>query len=90
MARMNGGRAVVDSLLAQGVDTAFGVISVHMMSVYDALYDVPDRLRFISARHEQAAAYEADGNARATGRPGVCHTSTGPAAANSVGAMGQA
>ena len=90
MARMMGGKAVIDSLMAQGVDTAFGIISVHMMSVYDALYDVQDRFRFISARHEQAAAYEADGYARATGKPGVCFTSTGPGAANTLGALGEA
>lgn len=90
MARMTGGQAVIESLMAQGVDTAFGIISVHMMSVYDALYDVQDRFRFISARHEQAAAYEADGYARATGKPGVCFTSTGPGAANTLGALGEA
>ena len=87
---MMGGRAVIESLMAQGVDTAFGIISVHMMSVYDALYDVQDKFRFISARHEQAAAYEADGYARATGKPGVCFTSTGPGAANTLGALGEA
>lgn len=90
MAHMSGGQAVIESLMAQGVDTAFGIISVHMMSVYDALYDVQDRFRFISARHEQAAAYEADGYARATGKPGVCFTSTGPGAANTLGALGEA
>ena len=87
---MMGGKAVIDSLMAQGVDTAFGIISVHMMAVYDALYDVQDKFRFISARHEQAAAYEADGYARATGKPGVCFTSTGPGAANTLGALGEA
>ena len=81
---------MIESLMAQGVDTAFGIISVHMMSVYDALYDVQDKFRFISARHEQAAAYEADGYARATGKPGVCFTSTGPGAANTLGALGEA
>lgn len=90
MARMMGGKAVIESLMAQGVDTAFGIISVHMMAVYDALFDVQDKFRFISARHEQAAAYEADGYARATGKPGVCFTSTGPGAANTLGALGEA
>ena len=90
MADMTGGKAVIESLMAQGVDTAFGVISIHMMAVYDALYDVQDRFRFISARHEQAAVYEADGYARATGKPGICFTSTGPGAANTLGAMGEA
>ena len=90
MANMTGGKAVIDSLIAQGADTAFGVISIHMMAVYDAIYDVQDQFRFISARHEQAAVYEADGYARATGKPGICFTSTGPGAANTLGAMGEA
>ncbi len=90
MADMTGGKAVIHSLMAQGVDTAFGVISIHMMAVYDALYDVQEKFRFISARHEQAAVYEADGYARATGKPGICFTSTGPGAANTLGAMGEA
>ena len=61
MADMTGGKAVIDSLIAQGADTAFGVISIHMMAVYDAIYDVQDKFRVSSARHEQAAVYEADG-----------------------------
>ena len=77
MAQLKGGQAVVESLRAQGVDTVFGIISTHMMEVYDALYDHRDAIRFISARHEHAAALMADGCARVTGKPGVCLTSTG-------------
>ena len=87
---MKGGRALVESLRAQGVDTVFGLISIHMMEVYDALYDLQDSIRFIGGRHEQAVAYMADGYARASGKPGVFLTSTGPGAANAVGAMGEA
>lgn len=90
MANVTGGRAVVESLIAQGVDTVFGLISTHMMSVYDALYDVRDRVRFFGGRHEQAITYAADGYARVTGKPGVCLSSTGPGAANTLGAMGEA
>lgn len=90
MAQMTGGRAVVESLMAQGVDTVFGLISIHMLGVYDALHDVQDRVRFVGGRHEQAVTFMADGYARATGRPGVCFTSTGPGAANTLGAMGEA
>ena len=90
MAQIKGGQAVIQSLQAQGVDTVFGIISIHMMEVYDALYDHRDAIRFISTRHEHAAALMADGYARATGRPGVCLTSTGPGAANSMGGMGEA
>ncbi|MCE2462514.1 MAG: thiamine pyrophosphate-binding protein [Dehalococcoidia bacterium] len=90
MAQIKGGQAVVESLLAQGVDTVFGIISFHMMEIYDALYDHRDAIRFISTRHEHAAALMADGYARVTGKPGVCLTSTGPGAANSVSGMGEA
>lgn len=90
MAKLKGGQAVIESLRAQGVDTVFGIISTHMMQIYDALYDHQDSIRFISTRHEHAAALMADGYARVTGKPGVCFTSTGPGAANSMGGMGEA
>ena len=90
MARMTAARALVESLRAQGVDTIFGIISSHTMEIFDALYDHQDAIRFISTRHEQAAAMMADGYARVTGRPGICLTSTGPGAANSMGGLGEA
>src|SRR5881392_2763300 len=43
-----------------------------------------------SSRHEQGCAYAADGYARATGRTGVALTTTGPGAANTLGAVGEA
>jgi thiamine pyrophosphate-dependent acetolactate synthase large subunit-like protein len=90
MALMSGGQAVVDSLTSEGVSQAFGLISVHTVDIYDALYGARDQLRLIGGRHESAVVYMADGYSRASGKPGVCFTSTGPGAANSVGAMGEA
>ena len=90
MARMSAAQALIQSLRAQGVDTIFGIISSHTLEIFDALYDHQDAIRFISARNEQAAAMMADGYARVTGRPGVCLTSTGPGAANSMGGIGEA
>ena len=90
MAKMTAARALVESLRAQGVDTIFGIISSHTMEIFDALYDHQDAIRFISTRHEQAAAMMADGYARVTGKPGICLTSTGPGAANSMGGLGEA
>ncbi|MCY4411726.1 MAG: thiamine pyrophosphate-binding protein [Caldilineaceae bacterium] len=90
MARISAAQALIQSLRAQGVDTIFGIISSHTMEIFDALYDHQDAIRFISARNEQAAAMMADGYARVTGRPGVCLTSTGPGAANSMGGIGEA
>ncbi|MEX2431684.1 MAG: thiamine pyrophosphate-binding protein, partial [Dehalococcoidia bacterium] len=91
MAQMTAGRAVVESLIAQGVDTVFGIISIHTLYIYDALRDAVDdgRIRFVGARHEHALAFMADGYARATGKPGVMLTSGGPGAADSVGALGE-
>ena len=90
MARMTGGQAVVESLKRQGVDTVLGIISVHTLDLYDALFDSQESLRFIGGRHELGCGFMADGYARATGKPGVLFTSTGPGAADSVGAIGEA
>ena len=90
MATMTGGQAVVESLRAHGVDTVFGIISVHTLDLFDALFDNQDSIRFIGGRMELGCGYMADGYFRATGRPGVLLTSTGPGAADSVGALGEA
>ena len=90
MARMTGGRAVVESLKAQGVDLVFGIISVHNLDMYDALYDSQEDIRYVGGRLELACGYMADGYARASGKPGVVITSTGPGAADSMGSLGEA
>src|SRR5947209_118496 len=86
---MTGGKALVQSLKAAGVDTVFGIISVHMLPIYDALREEPS-IRLIVPRHEQGAAFMADGYARTTGRVGVYFTSTGPGAFNSATAVHEA
>ena len=90
MPNLTGGQAITESLKAQGVDTVFGIISVHNLDLFDALYDQQDSLRFIGGRLELGCGFMADGYARATGKPGVLITSTGPGAADSLGAMGEA
>ena len=90
MTSKTGGQAVVDSLLSQGVSQSFGLISVHTVDIYDALRAAQDRIAYVGGRHESAVVYMADGYSRASGKPGVCFTSTGPGAANSIGAMGEA
>ena len=86
---MTGGEAVVQTLLAEGVKAVFGLPGTHALALFDALHDAPD-IRRITARHEQGAAYMADGYARASGDIGVCLLSTGPGAVNSLSAMGTA
>ena len=90
MPNLTGGQAVTESLKAQGVDTVFGIISIHNLDLFDALFDQQDNLRFIGGRLELGCGFMADGYARATGKPGVLITSTGPGAADSLGAMGEA
>ena len=63
---------------------------MHTLDLFDALFDRQDAVRFIGGRLELGCGYMADGYSRATGRPGVILTSTGPGAADSVGAMGEA
>ena len=90
MPNLTGGQAITESLKAQGVDTVFGIISIHNLDLFDALHDQQDSLRFIGGRLELGVGFMADGYARATGKPGVLITSTGPGAADSMGAMGEA
>ncbi len=89
MAQMTGGEAVVQSLIAGGVSVVFGIPGTYNLAIYDALHGRPE-LRHITTRHEQGAAYMADGYARASGRVGVCLTVTGPGGTNALSALGQA
>ena len=85
---MNGGALVVRALEQAGVEVVFGLPGVHNLPIWRALADSP--IRLIGVRHEQAAAYAADGYARASGKPGVALVTTGPGAANAVAATGEA
>jgi acetolactate synthase-1/2/3 large subunit len=87
---MTGGQALVASLLANGVDTIFALPGVQLDGAFDALYDQRSRLRVIHPRHEQAAAYMADGYARTTGRVGVCMVVPGPGLLNATAALSTA
>ncbi len=86
---LTGAQALVASLVAEGVEVVFGLPGVHAMPIYDALFG-HQQIRHIGVRHEQAAALMADGYARSTGRVGVCLTTTGPGAANTVAALAEA
>jgi len=87
-AERSGARALVEQLEILGVEVVFGIPGVHNLAIFDALRS--SRIRTIGVRHEQAAAYAADGYARTTGSLGVCITTTGPGAANTAAAMGEA
>jgi thiamine pyrophosphate-dependent acetolactate synthase large subunit-like protein len=83
-----GAQAIVAQLERAGVEVCFGLPGVHNLALWEALRESP--IRLVGVRHEQAAAYAADGYARATGRLGVALTTTGPGAANTLGAVGEA
>jgi thiamine pyrophosphate-dependent acetolactate synthase large subunit-like protein len=85
---VTGGELLVRALEAAGVDVAFGLPGVHNLPIWRALAESP--IRLVGVRHEQAAAYAADGYARASGKPGVALVTTGPGAANTLGATGEA
>ncbi|GAB7539251.1 thiamine pyrophosphate-binding protein [Burkholderia sp. 3C] len=72
-----------------GVQTAFGVISIHNMPILDAI-NTRGNIRYVGARGEAGALNMADGLARVSGGLGVAFTSTGTAAGNAAGAMVEA
>ena len=71
-----------------GVSVAFGLPGVHNLPLWRELNGSP--IRLVGVRHEQTAAYAADGYARASSRVGVALTTTGPGAANTLAAVGEA
>lgn len=81
-----GGELVLDSLKAAGVDTIFGVISVHNIPIFDAIAR-EGGVRVVPARTEHGAAAMADGFARSSGRLAAVITSTGVGAANAAGPL---
>ncbi len=78
-----GGEWVVDALRAEGVRHVFGIPGIHNLAIYDALLRQSEIIHVL-ARHEQGAAFMADGYARSSGRPGVVVVTTGPGATNTL------
>ncbi|MFA4044337.1 MAG: hypothetical protein HZRFUVUK_001123 [Candidatus Fervidibacterota bacterium] len=74
--------ALVQTLIDEGVEIIFGIPGGAVLEIFDALYHYRDQIKFVLARHEQGAAHEADGYARATGRVGVCMATSGPGSTN--------
>ena len=83
-----GAARLVEMLERLGVELVFGLPGVHNLPIWKALSD--SEIRLVGVRHEQTAAYAADGYARATGRLGVAVVTTGPGAANTLGGTGEA
>ena len=87
MTEMSGGEAIVQSLLANGVDTVFGLPGAQTYSLFDALHRAGERVRVFCPRHEQTAGYMAFGYAKSTGRVGVYTVVPGPGFLNSTAAL---
>src|SRR6266498_185621 len=78
-----GGELIVDALIKGGVTHAFGIAGVHNLPIYDALA-TRGVITSYATRHEQGAAFMADGYARVSGKPGVALVTTGPGLTNTV------
>ncbi|MFF0013085.1 thiamine pyrophosphate-binding protein [Streptomyces sp. NPDC005374] len=82
MTTVTAAEALVTQLQSYGISHVFGTCGHTNIALLDALG--PSPIKFVIARHEQAAAHAADGYARATGRPGVLLTHVGPGMMNAV------
>jgi acetolactate synthase-1/2/3 large subunit len=81
---INGARAVIQSLLEEGVNTIFGYPGGAIMPIYDELMEEEENLRHILTRHEQGAAHAAQAYAQVSGKTAVCFATSGPGATNLV------
>jgi len=91
--KRTGAKALVESLVAEGVRHVFGIPGVHNLAIYDVLIEFAaahEPPAHLLVRHEQSAVYAADGLARATGQPGVALATTGPGALNAMAALNEA
>ncbi|OLY94769.1 acetolactate synthase, large subunit, biosynthetic type [Cnuella takakiae] len=89
-AEVSGSVAVLEALIAEGVDTIFGYPGGAIMPIYDALYDYNDKIRHILVRHEQGGIHAGQGYARTSGRVGVVFATSGPGATNLVTGLADA
>ena len=82
MTAISGARAVVEVLLEEGVGQVFHLPGSQIIDILDEIYQSP--VRQVMVRHEQGAAFMADGYARAKRGVGVCLSTAGPGAVNLV------
>lgn len=76
------GRAVLETIRGYGIDTVFGIPGTHSLEFYRPMRELG--IRAITPRHEQGAAYGADGWSLVSGLPGVVITTSGPGLLNSL------
>jgi acetolactate synthase-1/2/3 large subunit len=86
--KIHASKLIVDLLWQQGIREVIGIPGAATLHLYDALYDSP--IKHILARHEQGAAFIAQGMARTTGKAAVCIATSGPGATNLITAIADA
>src|SRR6187551_592259 len=84
----HGGRLAARALAERGVSHLFTLSGGHLFSLYDGCRE--EGIEVIDVRHEQAAAFAAEGWAKATRTPGVCALTAGPGVTNGMSALGSA
>jgi acetolactate synthase I/II/III large subunit len=82
------GRLIARRLKASGIDTVFTLSGGHLFSIYDGCKD--EGIRLIDTRHEQTAAFAAEGWSKVTRQPGVAALTAGPGVTNGMSAMAAA
>ena len=87
MTRMTGGEAVVESLIANGIDTVFGLPGAQLDPIFAAMHDRQDRIRVMHSRHEQGCAYMAYGYSEVSGNIGTMLVVPGPGLLNAGAAI---
>ncbi|WP_185849302.1 biosynthetic-type acetolactate synthase large subunit [Blattabacterium cuenoti] len=85
-----GSEIVIKALLYEEVEYIFGYPGGAIMPIYDSLHDYLNSISHILMRHEQGSIHAAQGYARATGKIGVCFTTSGPGATNLITGLADA
>jgi acetolactate synthase-1/2/3 large subunit len=88
--KLTGGEALVRSLIAEGIDTVFGLPGIQLDPMFNALHDAGNAIRVVNARHEQGTAYMAYGYAVSTGKIGAYAVVPGPGLLNTTAALSTA
>jgi acetolactate synthase-1/2/3 large subunit len=78
------GHALVEALIAQGIDTVFGVPGESYLAALDGFHHHATHIRFITCRHEGGASFMAEAQGKLAGWPGVCFVTRGPGASNAA------
>jgi acetolactate synthase-1/2/3 large subunit len=86
----HGGELALATLRPFGVDTLFTLSGGHVFPLYDAAVKRDPPTRIVDVRHEQTAAFAAEGHARLTRRPGLAVLTAGPGVTNGMSAVAQA